>query len=54
MAFYLLTETGVVEELREDYPNGNLILREDYQKSFKKQVRWEDTIKFLEEYPTPN
>ena len=29
--------------LKEDFPNGNLILREDYQKSFKKRVRWNDT-----------
>ena len=34
-------------DLKEDYPNGNLILREDYQKSFKKEVRWRDIKSFL-------
>ena len=53
MAFFLLTETDLAEQIRHDYPNGNVILREDYQKSFKKKVRWEDTKKFLREYPTP-
>ena len=33
--------------LKEDFPNGNLILREDYQKSFKKFVRWNDNKSFL-------
>ena len=50
MAFYLLTETSLADELKQDYPNGNIIYREDYQKSFKKQVRWEDTKRFLREY----
>ena len=47
MAFFLLTETSLPHELKEDYPHGNLILREDYQKSFKKAVRWRDTKAFL-------
>ena len=34
-------------QLKEDFPNGNLILREDYQKSFKKFVRWNDNKSFL-------
>ena len=53
MAFFLLTETDLAEQIRHDYPNGNVILREDYQKSFKKKVRWEHTKKFLRGYPTP-
>ena len=36
------TETNLPHELKEDYPNGNMIFREDYQKSFKKEVRWKD------------
>ena len=47
MAFFLLTETDLSHQLKEDYPNGNLILREEYQKSFKKLVRWEDTKSYL-------
>ena len=47
MAFFLLTETNLPHDLKEDYPNGNLILREDYQKSFKKEVRWKDIKSFL-------
>ena len=47
MAFFLLTETNLPHDLKEDYPNGNLILREDYQKSFKKEVRWRDIKSFL-------
>ena len=31
------TETNLPHELKEDYPNGNMILREDYQNSFKKR-----------------
>ena len=38
----LPTETNLLHELEEDYPNGNMIFREDYQKSFKKEVRWKD------------
>ena len=34
-------------ELKEDYPNGNMILREDYQKAFKKEVRWMNIKSFL-------
>ena len=41
------TETNWPHELKEDYPTGNLILREDFQKSFKKEVRWRDTKSFL-------
>ena len=29
--------------------NGNVIYREDYQKSFKKEIRWRDTKQFLRE-----
>ena len=49
MAFYLLTETNLPYERKDDFPDGNLILREDYQKSFKKEVRFtgNDTITFL-------
>ena len=50
MAFYLLSESELPEQLKEDYPNGNIIYREDYQKSFKKRIRWEDTKKFLRRY----
>ena len=34
-------------ELKEDYPNGNMILREDYKKAFKTEVRWTDIKSFL-------
>ena len=47
MAFVLVTETSLPHELKEYYPNGNLILREDNQKSFKKEVRWKDIKSFL-------
>ena len=50
MAFYLLTETSMKDDLIVDFPNGNLILREDYQKSFKKEVRVKDMKKFLQRY----
>ena len=50
MAYFLITETDFADQLREDYPNGNVIFREDYQKSFKKKVRWEDTKTFFQEY----
>ena len=43
----LPTETNLLHELEEDYPNGNMIFREDYQKSFKKEVRWKDIKSFL-------
>ena len=43
----LPTETNLLHELKEDYPNGNMIFREDYQKSFKKEVRWTDIKSFL-------
>ena len=54
------TETNVPHELKEDYPNGNMILHEDYQKSSKKEVRWKDIKSFLrtesigEVYPSYN
>ena len=32
-----VTESGVADEWGEDFANGNLIFREDYQKSFKKK-----------------
>ena len=60
MVFFLLTETDLPYQLKEDYPNGNIILREDYQKSFKAETRWRDTKKFLrkeglgEVYPSYN
>ena len=47
MAFFLLIETSLPHELKEDYPHGNLILREDYQSAFKKEVRWKDIKAFL-------
>ena len=47
MAFFLLTETDLSHQLKEDYPNGNLILRKDYQTLFKKLVHWEDTKSYL-------
>ena len=47
MAFYILTETSLADELKADYPNGNIIYREDYQKSFKKAIRWKDTKAFF-------
>ena len=39
-AFWTVTESGLADEWKKDYPNGNLTFREDYQKSFKKQVRY--------------
>ena len=47
MIFFLLTETDLKHQVKEDFPNDNLILREDYQKPFKKLVRWKDTESFL-------
>ena len=47
MAYFILTETDLLHQLKDDFPNGNLILREDYQRSFKKKVRWNDTKSFL-------
>ena len=49
MAYFLLTETDLPSQLIADYPNGNIIYREDYQKSFKKEVRWQNTKQFLRE-----
>ena len=49
MAYYLLTETSLKDELKGAFPNGNIILREDYQKSFKKKVRFRDIQIFLKE-----
>ena len=46
-AFWIITESGVADEWGEDFPNGNLIFREDYQKSFKKQSRYRDLQDFL-------
>ncbi len=46
MAYFLLTETNSPYQLKNDFPNGNIILR-DYQKSFKKETRWRDTKQFL-------
>ena len=51
MAYFILTETDLVSQLKADCPNGNIIYREDYQKSFKKEVRWNDAKKFLRKYP---
>ena len=36
--------------MKEDYPNGNLIYREDYQRSFKAKTRFQDTKDFLKKY----
>ena len=49
MAYLLLAETTLADEIKRDYANGNIIYREDYQRSFKKQVRLEDTKSFLRE-----
>ena len=49
MAFWILTESGLACELSEEFPNGNAILREDYQRSFKAKTRWQDTKSFLKE-----
>ena len=38
VAFFILTETSLADELKADYPNENLIYRKDYQKPFKKGV----------------
>ena len=46
-AFWIVTESGVADEWGEDFPNGNLIFREDYQKSFKKESRYKDLQEFL-------
>ena len=60
MACFLLTETDLPHQLKANYLNGNLILRGDYQKSFRKCVRWNDTKAFLkteelgEVYPSYN
>ena len=35
MIFFLLTETDLKHQVKEDFPNDNLILRDDYQKSSK-------------------
>ena len=47
MAFYLLTEINLAYQRKDNFPDGNLILREDCQKSFKKEGRFNDTIAFL-------
>ena len=49
MAFWILTESGLNEEFAKEFPNGNLILREDYQRSFKAEIRFRDTKNFLKE-----
>ena len=46
-AFWIITESGVADEWGENFPNGNLIFREDYQKSCKKQSRYRDIQDFL-------
>ena len=43
----LPTETNLLHELKKDYPNGNMIFREDYQKSFQKEVWWRDKKSFF-------
>ena len=40
-------KTDLPYQLKEDYPNGDIILMEDYQKNFKAETRWRDTKKFL-------
>ena len=47
MAFFSVTEIDLPSQLKNDYPNSNSILREDYQKSFKKEIRWKDTKSLL-------
>ena len=47
MAFLLITETDLPSQWNNDYPNGNAIVREEYQKSFKKEVQWKNTKSFL-------
>ena len=51
VAFFILTESGLADELAEHFPHGNLIFREDDQRSFKAKTRFEDTKIFLKEYP---
>ena len=53
MAYFFITGTDFADQLREEYPNGNVIFREDYQKSFKKKVRWEDTKHSFKSTPPP-
>ena len=47
MAFWILTEYGIADELKREFPNGNAIIREDYQRSFKAATRFGDTKAFL-------
>lgn len=47
MAYWILTESGLADEFAREFPNGNLILREDYQRSFKAVTRYRDTQLFL-------
>ena len=47
VAFWILTESGLEEDIAEDYPNGGIIYREDYQRSFKAKVRFADTKEWL-------
>ena len=44
------SETGVADELKDHFPDGNAILREDYQRSFKARTRFQDTKDFLKAY----
>ena len=37
----------MLTELKEDCPDVNAIIREDYQRSFKKKARWEATKQFV-------
>ena len=49
-AYFIIAELGVAEEWKEDYSNGNVIFREDYQKIFKKEVWYKNLQELLEEY----
>ena len=40
-------QKGFKPPTKAELSNGNLILREDYQRSFKKLLRWKDTKPFL-------
>ena len=49
-ACFIIAELGVAGEWKEDYSNGNVIFREDYQKIFKKEVWYKNLQELLEEY----
>jgi hypothetical protein len=49
MAYYLLTEEDLLEQVMDDHIHGNLIVREDYQRSFKAKTRFPQLKKYLKE-----